>query len=422
MSPTSTQAPGVDAARRTLVDSARQEWVRKLIDVSRRNNLLYFRQLKTGTLDFSAAPSQTMAALLRGEAVELLKLVSHQTPDDDVQVAARVQEIRRRALTNLEERGLSTLFVSLGMASWAPEDEGRPPASPVFLLPVLVENKGREGRNPVLRATGELQVNEVLLHVLEEEHGISISGDTLLSLCRPSQEEQSEGPSLAQACKHVGSVARKISEFTIESRAAFLGNFSFQKLAMVKDLQQGGELLAAHDMVAALAGHLGAKRALSDGSQSVEPSDVDRHPAAQEFLVLDADSSQQAVVATVLAGKDGVIQGPPGTGKSQTIANLVAELAARGKRVLFVAEKRAALEVVLRRLENEKVGLGHLVLDLHGADVDRRKVLARLSATLDHVHEAAVVDVSALHARFEKARARLSGALHRLKAMGSAAD
>jgi len=54
--------------------------------------------------------------------------------------------------------------------------------------------------------------------------------------------------------------------------------------------------------------------------------------------------------------------GPPGTGKSQTIANLVATLSARGKKVLFVAKKRAAIDAVLTRLN--VVGLGDLVLDL----------------------------------------------------------
>ena len=79
--------------------------------------------------------------------------------------------------------------------------------------------------------------------------------------------------------------------------------------------------------------------------------------------MLDADASQQAVVDAVLAGSHLVVKGPPGTGKSQTIANLVASLAAAGKRTLFVAEKRAAIDAVLSRLA--AVGLDDLVLDLH---------------------------------------------------------
>ena len=87
---------------------------------------------------------------------------------------------------------------------------------------------------------------------------------------------------------------------------------------------------------------------------------------------MDADASQNYAINAVLAGQDLIIKGPPGTGKSQTIANLVSTLVARGKRVLFVAEKRAAIDAVLKRLTD--VGLGDLVLDLHGGVSSRRKV------------------------------------------------
>ena len=67
--------------------------------------------------------------------------------------------------------------------------------------------------------------------------------------------------------------------------------------------------------------------------------------------MLDADSSQRNAIDTVLAGRSLVIHGPPGTGKSQTIANLIAALVASGRKVLFVAEKRAAIDAVLSRLK-----------------------------------------------------------------------
>jgi predicted ATP-dependent serine protease len=70
-------------------------------------------------------------------------------------------------------------------------------------------------------------------------------------------------------------------------------------------------------------------------------------PPDNEFIVLDAGSSQQCAIANVLAGQNALIHGLPGTGKSRTIANIVATLAATGHRVLFVAEKRAGLEAVL---------------------------------------------------------------------------
>src|SRR4029077_7019709 len=100
----------------------------------------------------------------------------------------------------------------------------------------------------------------------------------------------------------------------------------------------------------------------------------------------DADSSQQRAIVAVVAGQSRVIHGPPGTGKSQTITNLIASLAASGRRVLFVAEKKAALEVVKNRLD--AVGLGYLAIDLHGADLSPKKVMQQVANTLAAVRSA----------------------------------
>ncbi len=96
------QTGAVRSTRTEIVDRARQQWIGKLIDLSRRNNLLYFRILKTGTLDLSTAPPEQMARLLSGEGVPISKLL----PSDREISASTVREIARRALSNLEEKGL----------------------------------------------------------------------------------------------------------------------------------------------------------------------------------------------------------------------------------------------------------------------------------------------------------------------------
>src|SRR5262249_37084140 len=126
--------------RRSAVDSAREGWISRLIDLSRRNNLLYFRDLKTGTVDLSRASDETMLAFLQGESVPLAKFVSQ---NEEVTVSAKIREIRRRALSNLEERGLETLFLAMGMASWQASDEGRPAEAAILLIPTEVEVRGR---------------------------------------------------------------------------------------------------------------------------------------------------------------------------------------------------------------------------------------------------------------------------------------
>ena len=157
---------------------------------------------------------------------------------------------------------------------------------------------------------------------------------------------------------------------------------------MVKDLTDNLDQLTLHDLIAAIAGDPSARQMLRSANTEENPRELDLLPPNNEFLVLDADSTQQAAIAGVLSLRNGVIQGPPGTGKSQTIANLIVELAARGRRVLFVAEKRAALEVVLDRLQRR--GLRHLALDLHGAGVTRRSVMSQFAESLSLVRESHV--------------------------------
>ena len=181
---------------------------------------------------------------------------------------------------------------------------------------------------------------------------------------------------------------------------------------MVRDLRELLEALVQHDIVAAMARDPGASAALRTAGTDVELPELDAVPPDQEFLVLDADSTQQRAVGHALIGRNGVISGPPGTGKSQTIANLICEFAARGKKVLFVAEKRAALEAVLKRLE--KKGLAHLCLDLHGAEVSRRQVLERVAVALEKIRDAQKVDPAAVHQRFVERRTRLNEHARRL--------
>jgi very-short-patch-repair endonuclease len=97
--------------------------------------------------------------------------------------------------------------------------------------------------------------------------------------------------------------------------------------------------------------------------------------------ILDADSSQVSAILDVVNGRNVAIKGPPGTGKSQTIANLMAAALAEGKRVLFMAEKMAALDVVKNRLD--RAGLAHFVLELHSTKAKKKDVLDDLARRLE---------------------------------------
>jgi hypothetical protein len=417
-------AAAVGLERRLLVDQARKAWADQLIDRSRRNNLLYFRDLKTGTLDLSAASAEALSSLLEGAPVPLSRLLPVEA--DEARSLAMLREIQRRALSNLEEKGLETLYLAMGMASWPVADGGRPPEAAVLLIPLTVEWRGRESRAASLRRSGEVQLNLVLLHALEVEHGCRVAAEALLEPAgvnpaadpAPPDGPAETGLDVRLVFQRLHAAAREVRGFAIRERAV-LGNFTFQKMAMVKDLQELEEPLAAHDLIAALAGDANSQALVRGAGADCDPREFDRALPEDEYLIRDADASQQAVVAAVRSGRHVVIQGPPGTGKSQTIANLIATLTALGRRVLFVAEKRAALEVVLERLE--EAGLGHLALDLHGADLSRRAVMDRLGRTLQRVRDARPVQAEPVHQRFTEARARLNEHVHRLHAPRSPA-
>ena len=290
----------------------------------------------------------------------------------------RARSVRNKANAHYEERGIETLYLACGMVTWSAHKSGATPAAPVLLVPCRLAPKGAAEEEFELTVTGELEVNPTLLQMLKAEFGVS---------CEPAELLDSAGiqgiidtpdeldVSFDWLRRHCASVPGfKISERFV------IGNFSYARMPMVRDLETSLEAMADHDIVAALAGDADAQAALRQKGAAGRIPTPDFVPPADEFLVLDADASQNYVVNAVLAGKNLIIKGPPGTGKSQTISNLIATLVARGKRVLFVAEKRAAIDAVLRRLNH--VGLGDLVLDLHGGVSSKRKVAEALNEAL----------------------------------------
>lgn len=397
--------------RGTLIEASRDAWKNRLIDLSRRNNLLYYRALVNGTLELPFSPALSQF-LLEGGSIALADLL----PGQDVK-AGNIRAIARKGLENLEEKGLSTLYLALGKCSWTAEDGGRDPFSPVFLLPISLKLKGHDIQSTEVEIAGDPEANPVLIHVLDEEWKVSITAEDLLQAFRPESEDdatteasgEAAPPNPANGLEPVIELLKrrcgKVSGFSAEPFAV-IGNFAFQKLAMVKDLENRTAELMSSDIVAAIAGDAAARRLMSAAHVDVDPKSLDSVPPANEFAVMEADSSQQCAISGIVSGQSAVVHGPPGTGKSQTITNLIATLAATGKKVLFVAEKRAALEVVMNRLSS--VGLDHLAIDLHGAEQTPKKVMEHVAKTLNLVKDAALPATDGIHSAFVDRRNRLN--------------
>jgi hypothetical protein len=278
----------------------------------------------------------------------------------------------------------------------------------VLLLPASTKTRGWTGDDLRLSVAGEPQVNPVLLHVLEEIYAVRIDSSSVLSEC--SSEDESGHWRVDPEClfARIERASTAVPAFGVKRRV-ILANFQFAKMAMVEDLKKNGDAMALSAIVAAVAGHSTSRQKLAEAVIDIEPAQLDDRPASDDYLVLDADSTQHRAIVVVTRGQNSVVQGPPGTGKSQTIANLIAQSVAEGRRVLFVAEKRAALDAVIKRLSHHDVGLGHLILDLHGASISRKEVMSRLAFALEQIRNAVSADTAeAVHREFEARRTQLN--------------
>lgn len=395
-----------DPARVAAVRRAQRVWTGQLIDLGGRNTLLYYRDQRAGTLDLGTADPLAIGRLLASQTVPLAQLF----PSDQLEDATRrARTIRAKAAENFEERGLRTLLLAWGLATWHSERSPTAPAAPVLLRQATLTPRGRAEESFELQLPDEWEVNPTLLQALHQDFQLDIDPDELLARFDQTGATASDPTAVFRT---LAGLASEVPGFEV-SRALKLGNFSFAKAEMVRDIETGTDALLASDLLCAIAGYAPAARALRDRQAKVHISEPDWVPPADEFLALDADASQSYVINAAVGGSDLVVQGPPGTGKSQTIANLIASLAARGRSVLFVAEKRAAIDAVLDRLN--RVGLGDLVLDLHDGVANKRKLAQSLARSLADASAIGLPDVREVQAELERRRADLvrhNDALH----------
>ena len=385
--------PAVGQVRADRVGAAVRTWQRHLVDLGGRNTLLWYRDLPSGTLDLTTAHPGGMAMLLAGRPTKLSDLVREPTALQEAR--RRVRAIRAKILELHEERGIAAGYIAVGMATWQVAGSSRPPCAPVLLRSCVLKPIGAAQQDFDIDLGQDVELNPVLEHYLRSEQGIELDPEVLEEMATFTKgfDPQPVYAALDRMC-------HSVPAFQIAPRLV-LGTFSYAKLPMVADLAAQLATLASHDVVAALAGDPGALKAVGDTVPDF-PADAD---PSREHLVLDADSCQQAVIDAVRWGANLVVKGPPGTGKSQTIANLIACLASQGKRTLFVAEKRAAIEAVTGRLE--RLGLGDLVLDVHDGATNKRRLAQELGGAMDRAKQAHDPDLAGIERTVIERRARL---------------
>ena len=423
-------------------------WQRKLLDLTLRNRLLNFpdskktipflctdvayledRLAEGAAIRVMSLPEQNPlgerdAALYRDVhgrdiqrtfAAEALLRDELPSPLDARQLESRLIDLHRQVRNDFAEGGANTLFLAVGFLRWKKKTEDeRSYRSPLLLVPVRLERRSASSRFTIRFHEDEPRFNATLLQFLERDFDLKLpqfSGDLPVD---------DNGVDVSQLLAAVRSAVRDVPGMEVVDETA-LSTFSFAKFLMWKDLVERTDALRQNRVVRHLIDTPEQSFGHGEGSSSFrDERELDRTYAPSDIIsLLPADSSQTAASLAAAEGLDFVIVGPPGTGKSQTIANMIANCLAKGRTVLFVAEKTAALDVVYRRLREH--GLGNQCVELHSSKADRKHFLGQLKAAWEHGNGVDASEWVAVNERLRIHRDQLNAyvdALHRRYANG----
>ncbi len=361
-----------------------------LLDLTMRNRLLNFKPTNAKTIkvidgipgdiydvlvfqekkmEFSPINKRKISQSNSGEADPNNRFLQTSLETDDLK--KYLFKINYQARSVLEEQGYTILYLALGFLEWTETQnsiESR--LAPLILIPVELERTKIDMSFKVVW-TGEDIFTNISLQAKLLEQNISL----------PEFEMPEIKSDIDVYFKLVAKAISTMTKWRVLPDI-HLGFFSFTKFVMYKDLDSKswpeGKSPTTNQLITAIFDPSSAKQSISEFSEN----EVDEKLNARDlYHVMDADPSQIAVIEDVKAGRNLVVEGPPGTGKSQTITNIIAELLAAGKTVLFVSEKMAALEVVKSRLD--QVGLGDFCLELHSRKSNKKDVLEELKRTID---------------------------------------
>ena len=317
---------------------------------------------------------------------------SIQVFEEDNKFNLSCNTIRLESNSFEKDKGINVLYVAIGFLKYPPKkgvttnkkstDPNKKQNSkpkdpytyaPLLLYPVkLTREKTASGFNYFLESgEEELIVNRSLKAKLVKEEGI-----TLPEL----KYESEENPLIERYFKEINNALREKNE--IENlkwelkRWATLGIFKFGKLAIFDDLNfdaWGKNPLLEKQLVKDFLNGVPSNSVEEIGDMDIFQDTFEKVQLIDQIpkLISEADSTQYKVIVKALEGKSIAIQGPPGTGKSQTITNIIGGLMVKNKKILFAADKFAALEVVKQRLT--KKNLGSYILELHNATKSKRE-------------------------------------------------
>jgi superfamily I DNA and/or RNA helicase/predicted DNA-binding WGR domain protein len=415
----------------------------RLFDTSRRNRLLYFKpNLRFANLTVGSVPMVLNPEAIQPEKLFTYNSAAQKIAgmkeillnkflplEDHPYLPAALDKIRLEDQRNQNEYGFSQLKLVIAFLHWnnLKEDAEESVESPLLLIPVRIKKaKSLKEDHYILEVKdNNAEVNPVLANELNELYGIKLPDFIDLEDTDPEAfylqlKAQIEGANqgvklklidkppvtvlykkakqaIINYNKRLNKGGEKLSPFQqdlinaaeeeitndaeitgspyswdFDTCNMVLGNFNYKKMSLVRDYNHVIDHKIEHKVFEEL---------FSNQPRKIRPEEVNTNDAKDWNHVITADPTQAKAILQSRTGESYIIQGPPGTGKSQTITNLIADFAARGKNVLFVCEKRAALDVVYHRLKQN--GLDELCCYIHDSRADKREFIKDLKATYE---------------------------------------
>ena len=407
----------------------------RLYDFTRRNRLIYFKEsrqalnLTNGSIPLALIPDKYNSDRVITWNEKLLKAIKGLTSynlsdylllDNFPWLSKSLTAIRATSNKDLREYGFSQLRLCVAFLKWynLKESKDEEIKSPLLLIPVSIKKKkGVRDSWVIAVQSSEAVVNPALKEHLYQVYGLDLP-DTL-DLEKQSLENfyeiiktkirksepnvvldlidspnlpgihKSNKRKLERYEKRTGKTVEKteivkpsqtITQTKQEPRenhqslywdfdisSTILGNFNYRKMTLVRDYKS---IIAEGQMADSF------QKIFTNKPKEDLPETQALESFNEVFHILPADPTQMAAIEHAKNNISYIIQGPPGTGKSQTISNLIADFAARDKRVLFVCEKRAALDVVYHRLGQS--GLKKLCCLIHDSQDDKKEFIRDL--------------------------------------------
>jgi len=377
-----------------LSEKLLESWQKRIIDTTKRNVLLNFKPTKTRHFQLVCEDFDYFFNKINEQRNRIIITWAENPPLlqgqkntiriilDKSDYYHKLRFLYRESRKIIAETSINILYLATGFICYSDKKKDRTYRAPLLLIPAklspvkkslgVIYRELANDQKPFLPRTffqlsldlDEIITNPALKHVFIEDYNIEIP-------------EYSNEFSIKQYFNEILPLTINSDDFSVD-KDIYLGFYSYHTFTLYQDIEKHMNLIIANPLFQRIAG---ISREGND-SRIINTDDLDEiEKPLETFHVLDADSSQRKAIMMAEKGASFILQGPPGTGKSQTIANIIAEFIANGKKILFVSEKRAALDVVFKRLS--ETGLEDYLLDLHSIKQTKRDFYRKIGESLN---------------------------------------